>query len=1554
MLFVATTLLGYISYQQLDMEIIPNAELPMLYVHVNCRMDVTPEFMEQEVVIPVESAVAALDNIERIESTAGRRRGSVAVYYEKRTDLKYAYLKLDERITALRADLPEEFTLRVEKVDIETRTNILMLLQTLGEGGVDRVRNFTDQNILPELLNIEGVAALNVYGGQQKSVDIILNREICDAYKITPSRVRSALTRNMERRQYGGIVKEEGLRFFVYLNAEYQDISQIEEIVIGQGRNRVHLRDIAQVYYGEKEAESISRINGKDAVSMQVVNDAQANIIGLSHAVRDRIDALNKRYEQQGIEIIIQEDHAKLMEDNIDQIIDLALIGGLLAVYILWVFLRKIRLVVVVALAIPVSVYTAFNFFFGAGITINSLTLMGIALAVGMLLDTSVVVLENIYRLRATGLPVSESVVQGTREVWRAIVAATLTTVAVFIPFLFSTDYLIRLFGMHIGVSIISTLLVSLVVSLLLIPMVVYLVISGRKASKNQVYREVSLSSRAVRLYLTLLKTAIRNPGPVIIGAVVLFFATILLSVSLSVNRLTELETNKITLYITMSTGTTLERTDEVVAQMEQVLLEELPEQEEIISNIMEEEAMITVMLQEDYRSVGKRSYAEIQSDILERLKDMPVEDIGTSSGAAARVPGGMRGGSGAATGTGGLQRLMGIGEDEEYLVLKGQDFDLMVEVAYDVQTYLEDLDNISSVRLSVRENQPEVHFDLNSQLMAEYGINRGQVGTELSTFQNEIGSGVTFMQGKEEYEIMIKYNEDTEAEGSDEMTIDDLRQLDIPDTEEQSVYELQVLSDIYFARGMREIVRVNQEKQVELRYRYNSDVYDSNELLDYARNEIREVIGSANIPAGIAVELIQEDSGLDEFRYLFILALLLVYMILAALFESFVTPLVLLLSIPFAAIGSFLLLTVTGNSLFNANTMMGFMILLGVVVNNSIILIDFMNILRKMGYRKNRAIMFGGMSRLRPILITAITTIVAMLPLALGQSEYVKAIGPPFAITVIGGLGVSTLLTLVFIPMMYNALEQAVVWLGNVRLLAGILLIVAEISALLLVYMMSWTFIWKMAAVVAFVPGIPLLYWFVSSSLRKSNERIISDADPLHIRVSNLVKIYGRNNKVVRELKSGKRMEEKDISLGRIIGSGIGSLIWQVPLLLFLVWFTSFYLVSSFWQMVSAVLLYLYIIQVLGTFEKHVGQRWLRLFNGFILYGGPLIVVLLFVKQWNNLALTLFTGIFWYILLTVRYISLQLKRDDFEIKKVKKVFRWLVRLIALTPGIGRRREQFKALKGVSLEIGTGMFGLLGPNGAGKSTLIRIICGVLEQSYGKIWINGVDTQLKREELQGLIGYLPQEFGMYENMTAEAYLEYQAMMKELTDVKVRKERIREVLESVHMWDHRQKRIATCSGGMKQRIGIAQVLLHLPRILVVDEPTAGLDPRERIRFRNLLVELSRSRVVIFSTHIIEDISSSCRTMAVINKGKVLFNGTPKEMSEIARGKVWRAYFDAEKFEEQTKEMLVIHHMRDGDRIRARCISAKKPFDDAVEELPLLEDAYLWLLGLENKAN
>jgi len=240
------------------------------------------------------------------------------------------------------------------------------------------------------------------------------------------------------------------------------------------------------------------------------------------------------------------------------------------------------------------------------------------------------------------------------------------------------------------------------------------------------------------------------------------------------------------------------------------------------------------------------------------------------------------------------------------------------------------------------------------------------------------------------------------------------------------------------------------------------------------------------------------------------------------------------------------------------------------------------------------------------------------------------------------------------------------------------------------------------------------------------------------------------------------------------------------------------------------------------------------------------------------------------------------------------------------------------------------------------------LCGILDQSYGTIHINDIDVSEKREEIQGLIGYLPQDFGTNENMTAYEFLEYQAILKNILNNDKRDERVNYVLEAVHLENNRNDKIGSFSGGMKQRIGIAQTLLHLPRILVVDEPTAGLDPRERIRFRNLLVDLSKKCVVLFSTHIIEDVASSCDKVAVLNIGELKYLGKPQDMAKLAENSVWQLLVEQEKFAEFQKKFKIVHHAKVGAKIRIRCLSEAKPVEDAQQIKPSLEDAYLWLLS------
>ncbi|MGE5447809.1 MAG: efflux RND transporter permease subunit [Bacteroidales bacterium] len=1555
MLFLGLTVLGYVSYKQLPVELMPNAELPFLFVQAGSTTELAPEYMENHVVVPLEGAIGTLEGIESIESNVNSRQSTIIVYYKKDVNFKYAYLKLQEKINEVQSSMPQNVRVNVAKVDLKQLNSQFMEVQARGEGGIDRVRTIVDQDIKPDLENIDGIASVNVYGGKQKSIEIILDTKACEAYHITAAQIRTVLAQNTGSRTYVGNLKEKTVQYFVHVTAEYTKVEDIEDLVVAPGP--ILLKDVAQVRFGVKEETSYSRVNGKDAVTIMLVNDSQANMIELSKATRKVLATLNEKMATKEIQIVEISNSADQMEENIDQIMDLAMVGGIMAIFVLWIFLKNFRIVSFMALAIPISILTSFNFFYAFGITLNSLTLVGMALAIGMLLDNSVVVLENIYRLAGKGVPPLQAVTQGTTEVWRSIVASTLTTIMVFLPFLFSDNFLVVMLGYNVGVSIISTLLVSLAVAVLLVPMASYAMMK-RSVAKNIFYEKVTTNLRMVQIYLVFLKTCMRNPAGTIIGGIVIFFLAIFVSLAVSISALQEVENKEIRLYVTMPSGSSLESTDKTVQEIEKKL-EDLAEKEDVISKIEEEAATVTVKLKEDYEKIADRSFAQIKNDIDDRTKGIKASSISfTQTQSTGNFQGGSRNMGNA------FQKMMGIGTDEEKIVLKGQDFKQLQAVGEDMKYFVDQLESVNRVNLNISDNRPEVHMYFNPLLMTEYNITLNNVLSEVNSFSKEIATGIAYKQGIDEYEIIItqKENLDPQEEEKTERNMEELKMLPVSDAN-GGIHDLQDFTNIVYASGLSGINRVNQEKQIELTYQFVSEAQSSKDLLASYRYEIDQLVANYNLPTGVAVEVVHEETDYSDFYILIVAAIVLIFMIMASVFESLVTPFVLLFSIPLAAIGSLLALIITNNSLLSSNTLIGFLILIGVVVNNGIILIDYTNILRKRGFRRSRALMTSGLSRVRPILITTITTIVGMWPLAMGDAEYVSAIGAPFAIVVIGGLSLSTILTLVFIPTFYSGLENALAWFKEQSFRIKATQIGLMAGFFLLTYFFVESTIWKSIDILLIIILVPGSTWFVLNSLRKARTQLIGDHEPIHIRIQNLVKIYDRESRFSREWESGKKIRrraglEKQYHTLR----EFDYMIWQLPLLVGLIYFTFLYLDSAFWSLLLSVgiaALAQGMWKPFGFYLSHKAQLTAKkrpvkiytLVQKFLFWVLPAIEVFFVWKITKTIGFTIVFGILWYLALAISVTAKKLYEEKVNIDRITGRFgnlrRSTLRAVKKIPYLGKRHQPFKALNGVSLEIGTGMFGLLGPNGAGKSTMMRIICGIYEQSYGKIWINGIDTQEKREELQGLIGYLPQEFGTYENMPAADFLDYQAILKGLTDQKEREARIEYVLKAVHLWEKKDQNIGSFSGGMKQRIGIAHILLHLPKILVVDEPTAGLDPRERIRFRNLLVELSRERIVIFSTHIIEDISSSCNQVAVINRGKVKYHGTPMDMVHLAKDMVWQFDVPAADFDKMENKQLITHHMRQGDMIRVRLLSRKKPAEDAVPASPILEDAYLCLI-------
>lgn len=1552
MLFIALSLLGYVSYKQLPVELLPNAELPMLFVQVSSQQDMDPQYVESEVIIPLEGAISSIGGVDKIQSNIDSRQSNIQVDFKNTVNFKITSLRLQEKVNELAATFPEGFMVQLQKVDVSQLANNFMVLQVRGSGGIDRVRNIVDKEIRSNLENIDGVASVNVYGGREKAIEIRLNPEACRALDLTPSKISSLLTQNTQDKAFVGFVDEPDSKYFIHVNSLYTAVSDLENIVVAPGP--VLLKDVGTVFFDLKEETSFSRVNGKDAVSVALTNDSQANLINLSHRAIEAIDKLNKKLEHLDVEVVVQENTAETMENNIDQIINLALIGGLLAVLILWLFLKNLRLVFFIALSIPISVYTAFNFFYAFGITINSLTLVGMALAIGMLLDNSVVVLENIYRLSGTGATPERSVTQGTREVWRSIVAATLTTVTVFLPFVFSDNFIIKLIGHHIGVSIISTLTISLFVALLFIPMATYTLLR-KKMGQSVFYEKVSIVQRPVQIYLVFLKTCMRNSGVTIIGAIILLFVTLILSITLNVQQMKDVDSDRFNIYATMQTGSTLDNTDKVVKVMEERLTD-FPEMKDLICRIRETDAVLTLVLKDDYMKIGKRKIADIKADVQSQLANIQGVEISINE-----AMGGGGGGGSAMSGLGSFMRLLGIGDNRERIVIKGSDFDVMQLVAEDFRYYLDEQEFIRNSNVSYNRRQPEIRLDFDPILLTSYDISRANISSGLAALNSEYSSGSSFKVGEDTYDIIIRNDvpeaeEEEEETGKKDKTIDDLRAVQIQNAA-GGLHNLQDLASINYGRGRSRIMRVNQDKQIEVFYNFSKDVESSKDLLEGYRSDIDQLVAGYNLPAGVAVEVFHEEDQFADFKFLIVAAFILIFMILASVFESLVTPFVLLFSIPLAAIGSLLALLLTGNSLLNANTLTGFLILLGVVVNNGIILIDYSNILRRQGYRRNRALMTAGLSRVRPILITSITTIVAMFPLAMGDAEYAGAIGAPFAITVIGGLAFSALLTLILIPTVCMGLENTLQWYRGLSHKIWIFHLVLFLLGIACIWRYADGMLWQSIYLVLLVFSIPGVTYFAQTSLRRARSKVIDPGEEIHISVRNLVKIYDWPGRFSRQWNSGLQIR-RHLGLSNEYRSlkDFVNVIWQFGMLFFGIYFTWGFIDNRLWIFLLSFAIYATILYLWRKVREYLYFRFtesktVKYINRMIFWSIPPVILFMLFLKMDNTNLVGVVGILWIFCIAVYISSQYLYEKEINIERIKGRLAGLrrswFRMVKSIPLIGKQRKPFKALRGVSFEIRTGMFGLLGPNGAGKSTLMRVICGIFEQSYGSIWINGLDTRIYREELQSLIGFLPQEFGTYENMSSWEFLDYQAILKGITDTTLRNERLEYVLKSVHMYERKDDKIGSFSGGMKQRIGIALILLHLPRILVVDEPTAGLDPRERIRFRNLLVELSRDRIVIFSTHIIEDISSSCSQVVVINKGDLKYFGDPINMVDMAAGKVWQFHIGREEFEKVLDKTMVIHHIQDGDTIQVRYLSAVPPYEGAVQVEPNLEDAYLCLL-------
>jgi len=943
MILIGLCLLGVISYLQLPMELFPQSESPRMIVTVRGSQTSDPGYVEQHAVIPLESAIAGLDKIERIETQIDQRRATIYVYYGKDVNLKFAYLRLQQRAVAVRAQIGTEFAISVSKSDTEQLSNRYLVLQARGEGSLDQIRAVIDDKITPDLLSIDGVASVEVYGGRKRSVEVLLDENAMKSYGLTVGQVSSKISEQSGKRLYLGQAQEARKEYFVNLISEYTSIPSIGDLIV-KDKGPVFLKQIAKITEGGAEQTTISRINGQEAVTISLQRSWEANLISLARRTRQAVSTLDAKVKPDGISLVVEADEAKTIEDNMRSILWLIVAGGLLAIAVLWLFLRNAALVLTVSASVPISILISMNIFYALHITINTLTMVGLAIAIGMLVDCSVVVLENIVRHADRTADVHQAVVRGTTEVARAVFASTLTTIAVFLPFLFSTNTEVRMLGAQAGAAIVTTLLVSLAVAFLLIPILAFKFLSRRQASRAGKPPSVRPMSRMRQIYIVLLKTSLRYPARTLAVTVALFFLSLGLCLTFSVNVPREVQLLTFNIYAVMPSGTTLEAADDQVKAMDP-LLKNIPEVAERLATIEEDNVTIAFKLVDDFKQTSVRSVTEIKDDIVSRLsRAYPrIEFTTTEPAQNSRFMGGSGGGGGGG-GIGGasgrqsgvsLTRLLGIGTAQEKVLVRGQDLGLLRAVAEDVQYNISNLDTVQSVQISVANQSPSIDLLLDQASMSHFNVSLQAVRNELSGFQKETTSDIKFKAGNEEIDIILK------SATVKEKKTEDLRRLQFPSTA-GGLVPLQQLSQIVYSSGYSNINRVNQEKQVQVTYRFSSDIEQSKSLLEAARASVEDIVSSITPPPGVIIEVVRDESDMSEFYFMIALGILLIYMILASTFEAFRAPLVMMFTLPLAGIGAFSGLILTSNSLYNANVLVGFLILFGVVVNNGVLLIDY------------------------------------------------------------------------------------------------------------------------------------------------------------------------------------------------------------------------------------------------------------------------------------------------------------------------------------------------------------------------------------------------------------------------------------------------------------------------------------------------------------------------------------------------------------------------------------------------------------------------------------
>lgn len=1040
MVTITFLLFGLIALRDLKVNLLPDLSYPTLTVRTEYT-GAAPTEIENLITEPVEEAVGVVKNLRRLRSVSRTGQSDVILEFAWGTDMDRAGIEVRDKLELLRLPLEAEKPVLLR---FDPSTEPIMRLGLAGRADVEGfdiaelkdLRRYADETLKKRLEPVDGVAAVKVSGGLEDEVQVLLDPQKLAQLNLTPARVIERLKQENINIS-GGAIDEGNQRYLVRTVNQFASVEQMQELLVAVDQGvPVRLRDVASVGQGFKEREAIIRMDGREAVELAIYKEGDANTVAAAAGVREQLERLRENLPANA-SLITVDDQSVFIQNSLDEVSSAALMGGLLAVLIIFFFLRDGWSTFVIAVSLPVSIIATFFFMEQVGLSLNVMSLGGLALATGMVVDDSIVVLESIAKARERGLGIIESAIVGASEVRLAVIASTLTTVAVFFPLVFVEGVAGQLFGDQ-ALTVSIAVIISTVVAMALVPMLASLKSPAplgypedpkdldlqRNWWQRLRYRSVYATLRGwlfigriigallgaigrvvlkpydwlESAYRRALPRALARPVPVLLASTLAFVCSLMLVPGLGMDLIPQLAQGRFEMTVKLPPGTPLADSDAVVRELQRRHADD--PRVRTIHGVSGSGTRLDANPTESGENIGKLLIVladgageSTEADLTEALRESA--DAWPRAEVKFSRP-----------------QLFSFATPLE-IEIRGYDLERLKQAGQELAARLQADDRYADVKSTVEQGFPEIQVVFDAERAAALNLTTRQIADQVvRQVRGEVATRYSFRNRK--IDVLVRAEESARASAAD------IGQL-IVNPESDRPVRLSAVAEVLSTEGPSEIHRVDQERVavVSANLRYGD--------LGTAVANIEQMLEEAPLAAGVDVHIGGQNEELqasvNSLVFALVLAIFMVYLVMASQFESLLHPFVIMFTIPLAAVGAILALKLTGSGL-SVVVFIGLILLAGIVVKNAIVLIDRVNQLRENGVPKMQAVVDGSHERLRPIVMTTLTTLFGFLPLAMGGGEGAE-VRAPMAITVIGGLLVSTLLTLLVIPVVYALLDR-------------------------------------------------------------------------------------------------------------------------------------------------------------------------------------------------------------------------------------------------------------------------------------------------------------------------------------------------------------------------------------------------------------------------------------------------------------------------------------------------------------------------------------------------